>query len=415
MTLAFRVGKLIDGTGAAPRAAQVVLVEGDRIAAAGDPEAVAVPPDAAVVDAPDATLIPGLIDLHVHLSYSGLLDREAFRTEVVSLTYARIALRAARLARRTLRAGFTTLRDLHAPGGAIIDLAQAVRAGDVPGPAIYACGQGLSVTGGHMDQPGWGDHVRLEGVSCACDGPLAFRRGVRVQVKRGADLIKVNACVSSYLDMDRPYRQEMTDDEMQAACDEAHMLERHVAAHTSGGVGLKAIVRAGVDTVEHAHWIDEETADLMAEKGTVVVPTLMVNERNFDDPATIARASPGQRRWMERSREDKWRSLEIARRAGVRIGCGTDAGYMIPHGEMNAREIELLVQGGLTPVEAIHAATGVGAEVLGIDAGVIAPGRVADLVLVEGDPSADIGVLRNPGRLRVFKSGVEVPGESDDG
>ncbi len=408
MATAFLVGTVIDGTGAPARERRTVLVEGGRIAACGAREEVEVPAGAEVVEAPHATLIPGLIDLHVHLAFSGAKERGTFRTEVAGLSYAQMALRAASHALATLRAGFTTLRDVHAPGGVVIDLARAIRMRHVPGPTIHACGTGLSVTGGHMDQPGWGDHVRLEGATCPCDGPLAFRRGVRRQVKRGADLIKINACVSSLLHPDHPWRQEMTDEELEAACDEAHRLERHVAAHTSGGPGLTAAVRAGVDTVEHGHWIDRETADLMAESGTILVPTLLVNERNFDFPRAELGGSDAQWRWLEQSRDAKWESLETARRAGVRIGCGTDAGYMIPHGEMNARELELLVQGGLSPVEAIRSATSIGAERLGIEAGVIAPGRLADLVLVAGDPVADIRVLQDSRLLRVFKEGTEV-------
>ena len=414
MTTVFRPGKVIDGTGAPPRERCTVVVDGDRITGFGAREEVEAPPGADVVDAPDATLIPGLIDLHVHLAFSGAKERGAFRTEVAGLSYARMALRAAGHALATLRAGFTTLRDVHAPGGVAIDLANAIRAGHVPGPALHACGAGLSVTGGHMDPPGWGDHVRLDAAAAPCDGPLAFRRGVREQVKRGADLIKINACVSSFLHPEHPYRQEMTDDELAAACDEAHRLERHVAAHTSGGPGLTAAVRAGVDTVEHGHWIDAETADLMAESGTILVPTLLVNERNFDFPRAELGGSDAQWRWLEQSREAKWRSLETARRAGVEIGCGTDAGYMIPHGAMNARELELLVQGGLHPVEAIRSATSVGARRLGIEAGVIAPGRLADLVLVDGDPAADVRVLQERRRLRVFKAGAEVPREEGE-
>lgn len=408
MTRAFLVGTVIDGTGAPPRERCTVVTEGDRITAYGGRGEVEVPPGAEILEAPDATLIPGLVDLHVHLAFSGAVERETFRTEVAGLSYPRMALRAAGYALATLRAGFTTLRDVHAPGGVVIDLARAIRMRDVPGPTIHACGAGLSVTGGHMDPPGWGDHVRIDGAACACDGPLAFRQGVRRQVKRGADLIKINACVSSLLHPDRPWRQEMTDEELAAACDEAHLLERHVAAHTSGGPGLAAAVRAGVDTVEHGHWIDRETADLMARSGTILVPTLLVNERNFELPREEIGGSEAQWRWREQSRDAKWESLETARRAGVRIGCGTDAGYMIPHGEMNARELELLVQGGLSPVEAIRSATSIGAERLGIEAGVIAAGRIADLVLVAGDPAADVRVLQDTHRLRVFKGGAEV-------
>ena len=148
--------------------------KGDRIAAYGAREEVEVPNAAEIVDAPDATLIPGLIDLHVHLAFSGGIERDTFRTEVAGLNYAEMALRAAGYAHRTLRAGFTTLRDVHAPGGVVIDLARAIRAGHVPGPTIHACGTGLSVTGGHMDQPGWADHVGLEGVTCG------LRRAARV-------------------------------------------------------------------------------------------------------------------------------------------------------------------------------------------------------------------------------------------
>ncbi len=407
---AFVVGRLIDGTGAAPRELCTVLVDGDRIQAVGAQGEVDIPPDTEVIDAPSATLIPGLIDLHVHLSYSGAKDRDTFRTEAVSMSYPQIALRAAGYALATLRAGFTTVRDVHAPGGVIIDLRKAIEAGHVAGAQIKACGTGLSVTGGHMDQPGWGDHVQLDGMTCACDGPLAFRQGVRRQVKRGADLIKINACVSSIMDPNHPYRQEMTDEELGAACDEAHVLERHVAAHTSGGPGLTAAVRAGVDTIEHGHWLNRETADLMAERGTVYVPTLLVNERNFDFPREELGGTAAQWRWLDLSREAKWTSLETARQAGVKIGCGTDAGYMIPHGEMNARELELLVQGGLSPVEAIGAATRVGAELLRIEAGTIEAGKLADLVLVNGNPIDDIRVLQDKSRLRVFKAGKEIVG-----
>ena len=385
-----------------------MLTDGDRIKAVGAQTEIEIPREAEIIDAPSATLMPGMIDLHVHLSYSGSKNRDTFRTEAVNMSYPEVALRAAGFALATLRAGFTTVRDMHGPGGVVIDLRKAIEAGHVAGARVKACGTGLSVTGGHMDQPGWGDHVRLESMNCACDGPLAFRHGVRQQVKRGADLIKINACVSSILDPDHPYRQEMTDEELGAACDEAHVLERHVAAHTSGGPGLTAAVRAGVDTIEHGHWLDRETADLMAERGTVYVPTLLVNERNFDFPREQLGGTDGHWRWLEQSREAKWKSLETARQAGVIIGCGTDAGYMIPHGEMNAREIELLVQGGLPPLEAISAATRVGAELLRLDAGTIEAGKLADLVLVAGDPVADIRALQDKANLRVYKAGEEI-------
>ncbi len=407
--LAFRVDRLIDGNGGPPLRDAALVVAGGRIASVGSRTDVVVPEGAEVIEAPGHTLMPGLVDVHVHLAYSGIPHKRAFRAEGTDMSYPAMALRAAGYARDTLRAGFTAVRDLNAPGGVVIDLRDAIEAGHVPGPRIRACGLGLSASGGHMDQPGFGDHVSLNGMNAVCDGPDAFRKGVREQVKRGADLIKINVCVSSIKDPERPYRQEMTDEEIEAACDEAHRLERPVAAHTSGGPAIATAVRAGLNTVEHGHWIDEETAALMAERGTFYVPTLLVNERNFDFTQEEMGASDASWRWLNLSREAKWESLVNAHRAGVKIAVGTDAGFMLPHGAMNAVEIELLVRGGLTPLEAITAATRTGAELLGLDgAGTLQAGRLADLVLVCGDPSADITLLQDPSRLRVFKDGKEV-------
>ncbi|MCY4353849.1 MAG: amidohydrolase family protein [Truepera sp.] len=407
--LAFRVDGLIDGNGGPPLRDAALVVTGGRIASVGSRTDVVVPEGAEIIEAPGYTLMPGLVDVHVHLAYSGIPHKRAFRAEGTDMSYPAMALRAAGYARDTLRAGFTAVRDLNAPGGVVIDLRDAIDAGHVPGPRIRACGLGLSASGGHMDQPGFGDHVSLNGMNAVCDGPNAFRKGVREQVKRGADLIKINVCVSSIKDPERPYRQEMTDEEIEAACDEAHRLERPVAAHTSGGPAIATAVRAGLNTVEHGHWIDEETAALMAERGTFYVPTLLVNERNFDFTQEEMGASDASWRWLNLSREAKWESLVNAHRAGVKIAVGTDAGFMLPHGVMNAVEIELLVRGGLTPLEAITAATRTGAELLGLDeAGTLQAGKLADLVLVCGDPSADITLLQDPSRLRVFKDGKEV-------
>ena len=407
--VALRVGRLIDGSGNAPLDDAVLVIAGERIQAVGRRGEVTIPEGAAIIDAPTSTLMPGMIDVHVHLAFGGDTDPRAFRAESTDIAYPLLALRAAAYARRTLGAGFTTVRDLHAPGGVVIDLRRAIDAGFAEGPRILACGTGLSPTGGHMDQPGFGDHVAFVDLTQACDGPDAFRAGVRAQVKRGADLIKINVCVSSHRDPGRPYRQEMSDDEIRAAIDEAHALERHVAAHTSGGPAIATAVAAGLDSVEHGHWIDDRTADLMAEHGTTYVPTLLVNERNFELPQETWGAARRGWRWLELAREAKWESLERVRKSGVRIAVGSDAGFMLPHGDMNAREIELLVQGGLSPLEAITSATRSGAELLGIDdIGSLAAGHVADLVLVEGDPSVDIRVLQQPARLRVFRSGREI-------
>lgn len=405
----FVVGQLIDGNGGKPLMNAVLLVDKGRIVGMGSKGAVSIPEQAQIIEAPNATLLPGLMDSHVHLAYSGSPKLGAFRAEASELSYPLLALRAAKHAEQTLQWGFTAVRDLNAPGGVIIDLAKAIGAGYVQGARVKACGLGLSVTGGHMDPPGWGDQVRLEGMTLPCNGPNAFRHGVREQVKRGADFIKINLCVGSRRALTTPYRQEMTDEEIFAAIDEAHRLERKVAAHTSGGPAITKAVQMGLDTVEHGHWVDEETADLMAEKGAYYIPTLLVNERNFDFTPEQMGASKQAWAWLEKSREDKWRSLELVRKAGVKIGCGTDAGFMLPHGEMNARELELLVRGGLTPLEAITAATKTNAELMELnEVGVLEVGKLADLLLVDGNPLEDIRVFQNQTKLRVFKEGTEV-------
>ena len=409
MRFVVEADRLIDATCASPLEQASLLVEEDRIIAVGRRADIGRPEGARVVTArPGATLMPGLADVHVHLAYSGQPHKAAFRAELIEMSYAAVALRASSYAKATLRMGFTALRDMHAPGGTIIDLAAAIDKGQVQGPRIKACGRGLSVTGGHMDQPGFADHTAFRDLTQPCDGPVGFRRGAREEIKRGADFIKIN---SSCSDGDRIgiwNRQEMTNEEIAATCDEAHMWGIKVAAHTVGGESLLNTIVNGVDTVEHAHFTDERIIAEMVKRGTYYVPTLLVNERNFEFSPEEQGATPSSWRWLNASREAKWKTLAAARKAGVRICCGTDAGYMIPHGPMNWRELALLVQGGLTPMEAIVAATATNHDLLEIDAGRLVPGKLADLLIVDGNPLDDISILGNPEKLTVYKGGREI-------
>jgi imidazolonepropionase-like amidohydrolase len=403
-----RADRLVDGTGAAPIEHAAILIEGDRIKAVGRAADIGVPEGAELIEAArGTTIIPGLVDVHVHLAYSGAVDPDAFRVEAASIQYPAMALRAARFAMESLEYGFTALRDMHAPGGVVVDLRSAIDQGYLEGPRIKAPGLGLTVTGGHMDQPGFADFMQFHDMNLACDGPDSFRRGVRSQLKRGADFIKLNPCVGNRRD-ERLYRFEMTVEEITAACDEAHEQGVMVGAHTSGGPPLTAAILAGCDTVEHAHWIDDPTLELMVERGTYLVPTLAVNEASSNYLADRTDVSPATRRWSEASEEAKWERLTRAKRMGVKVASGSDAGFFLAHGADNGREIELLVEGGYSTLEAIHCATAVGADLMQIDAGRLVPGKLADLVLVAGDPLADISILRRREKLSVYLGGKPI-------
>jgi imidazolonepropionase-like amidohydrolase len=405
----FEADIVIDGTGAAPIEKGAVLVDArGRVEATGRQAEIGRPDGVRVTTAaPGATLIPGLIDSHVHLAYSANPDKAKLRAERMDLNYPEVALRAVSLAQKSLVHGFTALRDMHAPGGTMIDLRDAIEAGDVVGPRIRACGRGLTVTGGHMDVPFYAEHAEMSNFSHTCDGPDEFRKGVRMEQRRGADFIKINSCVSLRSRPGTWWRPEMSPEEIRAACDEAHAQDLFVAAHTSGGPPLTATIANGVDCVEHAHWIDDDCIELMVKQGSYLVPTLLVNEINFEIPLET-QGLKKHSDWSLASREAKWVSLEKARKAGIKVGAGTDAGFMVPHSTMHWRELQLLVQGGYSILEAITCATSVNAEIMKLNVGSLTKGRFADMVVVDGDLLGDLSLLADPKNLTVFKDGIKV-------
>ena len=405
--LAIRSGKLIDGSGGEPIQDAVLLVDGERITAVGPAAEVAIPADAELLDYPENTVIPGLIDAHVHVDHTGDADTGRF-----TASQGTRALRALKYVNDDLDMGWTTLRSLGTSNYVDVALRDAINEGIVEGPRLVVSGEGLSTTGGHMDGGGLAPEVTVNGRTGICDGPWECRRAARAQIKRGADVIKISVSIgSSDADPDAPYFQDMTYEEMAAIVEQSHAYNRRVAGHSCGGAGDTDAIRAGIDSLEHAHWLSDEQLAAMAEQGTFYVPTMIVNERCA--PAALKDNAGGRAKkaaWLQKAFVERWDTLKRAKAAGVKIAAGTDAGCLVYHGE-GAWELELLVRGGFTPMEAILAATQVAADCLdkSDDIGTLSPGKYADLVVVDGDPLADITILKERDNIRhVFKGGKKM-------
>ncbi|MNX44706.1 imidazolonepropionase [compost metagenome] len=360
--------------------------------------------DGKVVDLRSAFVLPGLIDSHVHLtsqqSPSGRLDN-------VTESNATQAMIGARYARRTLNAGFTTVADLGASNEAIFALRDAVRRGDVPGPRIIAAGSAVSVHGGHGDTNGYREDVmHVLSPESVCSGPEDCMRAVRLQVRSGADIIKITATGGVLSNTAAGLAQQFSEDELAAIVASAHRMGRQVTAHAHGVDGINAFLKAGGDSIEHGTYLDDESMRLFKSHNAWLVPTLMAGDyvarvaaspENFFTPAQTAKAL-----------EAGPKMLDMARRAhagGVRIAFGTDTGVSA-HGD-NAQEFALLVRAGLTPLEAIQAATVGAAEHLKIsnEAGRLAAGMPADLIAVSGDPLSDVTEME---RVRFVMKGGQV-------
>jgi imidazolonepropionase-like amidohydrolase len=404
--LVLHAGRLLDGTGVAARQDVAVVVRNGRIDQVAAWKGFTPPGGARTVDLTSATLLPGFIDCHVHLSME---MSKSWEFEPVKGTAAEAALLGAVDALKTLRAGFTTVRNLGDRDGESVALRNAVDRGLLPGPRILTARHMLSITGGHGDwNNGFRPDLSLVGFNPAeagiCDSADACRAAVRTQVKYGADVIKISATGGVLSAGDEIGARQFDDAELAAIITEAHQLGKKVAAHAHGTAGIKAAVKAGVDSIEHGSILDDEAIRLMKEHGTFLVPTLLAGEtvetaaKNGSLPEFAVQKALAVRPKMTDS-------FRRAAAAGVKIAFGTDSAVS-PHGR-NAREFELMVQGGMTPAAAIVAATRAAAELLGRDdIGTIAPGRVADLVAVPGDPLRDVSVLTRP--MAVFQAGREV-------
>jgi imidazolonepropionase-like amidohydrolase len=397
-----RAARLIDGTGAAPIVNAVVVVTGNKITAVGSN--LPAPTGAKVIDLGDVTLMPGMIDAHVHL-LGRQLGEPGWEVSSVRDLNGYLAIRAAGHAEKTLLAGITKVRNVGAPNFDDIALRQAINEGNARGPRIRAAGHALGITGGHCDDNGYKPGVAqgglMEGIA---NGPEEVRAAVRYQVKYGADVIKVCATGGVLSEGDAVGATQYTYEELKAIVDEANKLDRKVAAHAHGTEGIKLATRAGVSSIEHGSFLDEGGARLMAQNGTYLVPTLSAVETV--ENAAKSGVLKGLRAEKALAAAAAARNaIKIALANHVLIAMGTDSGVG-KHGA-NAHELELMVNwGGMRPIDAITAATMGGARLLGWDKviGSLETGKYADIIAVPGDPSQDISRVTHVGF--VMKDGV---------
>ncbi len=399
--MAVKAGRVLDVRTGKYASNQIIWIEGERIKEIGDAASLEskLPKDARVVDLSSATVLPGLIDCHTHLT----MGPQTLGPGGLRLSYPRQALLGARNARMTLEAGFTTVRNMGAGGYADIALRDAIRAGDVRGPRILASGPPLSITGGHGDEnflaPQF--HAMDDGVADGVEGVTAR---VRENIKFGADVIKFMATGGVLSEGDNPALAQYSPAEMAAIVEAAHGLGRKVGAHAHGALGIKFAVLAGVDSIEHGSYINDEDIRLMKERGTYLVPTLYLSDWFMENYKALG-LSEGilakARAVMPAAREN----VSHAFHEGVKVAFGTDAA-VYPHG-LNAHEFAVMVKLGLTPLQAIQAATVNAADLLGWQdrVGTLEAGKFADLAAVEGDPLADVSLLEN---VKVVIKGGEI-------
>lgn len=386
--LVIHAGRLLDVKTGRWLTNQNIFIEGDKITRI-EPGG---PPGEAgwkLIDLSNEAVLPGLIDCHVHLT----LSPSSFGYELLGISEARQTLTGAANARKTLLAGFTTVRNVGAWGFTDVALRDAVNAGDVPGPRMLVSGMPLSITGGHFDNNllPWEYHASFASVA---DGVEAVRQKVREQIKYGADLIKFMASGGVLSKGDDPQASQYSREEMQMIVSEAHRLRRKVAVHAHGSEAILWATEAGADSIEHGSFINDEGIAAMKEHGTYLVPTLYTGDFLLENmqalhlpPFLITKAQevlPASKK-----------NVSHAFQRGLKVGLGTDAG-VYPHG-LNAREFNSMVQAGLSPLAAIQAATVNAAELLGWGdkVGSIEPGKWADLVALDGDPTRDVKTLES--------------------
>lgn len=389
--------RMLDGLSETAIDDPVIRIEGDRIDAVGTAGNLTIPSQATVINLGNVTLLPGLLDAHVHLLSNH--DDKGFRR--LEVTETRSVINGVVNAEKTLMAGFTSVRVVGSGGYGDIALRDAINEGDVPGPRILAAGPSLGVTGGHCDNNLLTEDYNYVSDAVA-DGPWAIREQVRLNIKYGGDLLKFCATGGVFSKGTTVGAQQYTQEEMNVLVDEAHMRGKKVAAHAHGNDGIKAAIRAGVDSVEHASFLDDEAIRMAIERGTFLSMdiynteyTLETGESTGALPENIAK----EREVGEVQRQSFTRAVQ----AGAKVVLGSDAA-IYPHG-YNGRQLSRMVRFGMTEMQAIKAATSLNAELFGTPGiGALETGRYADIIAVSGNPLNDISVLEDVGF--VMKGGV---------
>jgi imidazolonepropionase-like amidohydrolase len=383
-----RAGKVLDVKTGKIATGQVVVIEADKIVSVGPASSVKATASDRTIDLPNATVLPGLIDAHTHLTFN-----PQFGYDSLAISVPREALIGARNARVTLEAGITTVRNVGASGYADVALRDAINAGDVPGPRMLVSGPALSITGGHCDNDllPYEYHATSEGVA---DGVEQVQHRVREVIKYGADLIKVCATGGVLSKGDDPNASQYTLEEMKAIVADAHRLGRKVAAHAHGAQGVIWASEAGVDSVEHGHLMNDAAIATLKKNATYLVPTLYLVDWQREHAAE-ANLPDFAKKKMDMISQVGKANVKKAFEAGVKIGMGTDAA-VYPHG-LNAHELAVYVSLGMSPLQAIQTATINDADLLGWSnkVGTIEPGKWADIIAVDGDPLQDVTTLQH--------------------
>lgn len=400
-----RAGRLFDGTSDNLRQNVVIVVLGDRIQSVASAQTAQIPSGATVIDLSHETVLPGLIDCHTHLAFRADRYDEIYRFKDTPFSH---AFAAVVHARKTLEAGFTSVRDVGSPPFLAVDLRNSINEGLIPGPRIVASGPPISITGGHGDLNNYSPQTRVsmfpeERDFSIADGVDQVRHVVRAQVKYGVDVIKILATGGVLSKGDSPGAAQFTPEELKAAAEEAHMAGRKIAAHAHGTQGIKNAILAGIDSIEHASLIDDEGIRLAKEHGTYLVMDI------YNDDYILGKAiefglpkeNVEKEKMVGRLQRE---NFERAVKAGAKMAFGTDAG-VYPHGD-NARQFFYMVKFGMTPAQAIRAATSNAADLIGRakDVGTIEQGKYADIIAVSADPLRDVRALENVGF--VMKGGV---------